>query len=205
MMQIFSNVSSAPYCVYGHYVAGVCVYVGSGYLKRAFEFDRDRSETHREVTQSEEISVTIFTRCSTRSEAIETERNFILTMQPRINRQHVGVKLTTVRKQASAELKRQNNEMRAKLSRERRAAKHKRSQPIMCHQTGQYFYGPRHAGRALSKCPARISATVRGICRSVDGLTFRKATWEETGFDRDLIGRPKAQDAAPSKFIFCTS
>lgn len=196
-MQMFTDVSSKPFCVYGHYLLDRCVYVGSGYLKRAFTFDSDRGDEHRRVMKGSDISVCIFERYATEKEARDAERCFIIAMQPELNKHHYGIKTRTIRREITLA----NKAKRAERERKRRDAKHSRCRPIMCHQTLQYFYGPRHAGRKMNLCPARISAAVRGICRSVDGITFRYATWDETGLDVDLIGRPKAQDAAPEKFL----
>lgn len=198
-MTTFMNVTSEPYCVYGHFIEENCIYVGSGYLKRAFEFERDRSERHREALRANDISVKIFNRHRLRADALAQEREMIKTRLPLFNIQNGDTQYR--RKKITAEnARKHNNETRAKLAREKRDAKHSKSYPIMCIQTGQYFFGAGHAGRVLNKCRSRIRAAVTGACRSVDGYMFVQATWEESGLDKSLVGRQALQDTAPASF-----
>lgn len=185
-MQV-ENLGSMPYCVYGHFDRADCFYVGSGTWKRAFEFQYDRSTTHKQKMSECDMTVMILHRCSTRDEAYRIEKQMIELFMPPMNRWLANGIRTKNRKEA---LRKPRAEKR-----ERPKAEYKHVYPIKCIQTGRYFYGGTHAGRAMNLSSAHINAVVLGKTKAVQGYTFRRATWEESGLDRALIGKPEKQDA----------
>lgn len=188
-MLTVENVTNVPYCVYGHVADRTCFYIGSGTLRRAFEFERDRGDAHRAKLQSSNVSVIIFSRYEKRVDALEVEREMIRAFLPECNIQHSnGIRRRIAHKIAK-------DEKRVINARFRRKAEWKRVYPIKCVETGVYFYGFAHAGRKMNICGARINAALHGRCSSADGYHFVRATWEESGLDRALIGKPKLQDA----------
>lgn len=194
-MTMIRDVTNAPHCVYGHFSNGQCFYVGSGSLKRAFDFTRDRSQQYLNKFRTSTVSVVIFHRCSDRDEAYRVEKEMILALMPEVN-QYLVAGARTRHKKAQ---EKQEKQTVKKIKREKRQSEKPKPEwkhvyPIKCIETGLYFYGSAHAGRAMDIHQARISATTLGKCSSADGYHFLRTTWDEAGLNRDFIGKPYLQD-----------
>lgn len=154
------------YCVYGHYVDGTCIYIGSGRLARAFNvFQAGRNETWKARIKTANVDIEIFLFTDNRQEALKLERVMIRVMQPECN--ITGI----INSKTGTQFER--SEQPYKLD----------FRPIKCVQTGKYYKGTADAGRDMNIHQARISAVVHGRCSSADGYTFVRVSWDEAGME----------------------
>ena len=203
-MDQLENLMSKPFCVYAHVDGDTIFYVGCGYVQRAFEFKRDRKQEHKNRMNSCDFTVKIFARFSCRQETLDFERSMISVLQPECNMQLSRMEEKLIRRDQSAEIRkeryrqkriahREANPRIRKPKKERPKGEYKNIYPIQCVETGTYYYGATHAGREMQISQARVSATLLGKCSSADGYHFVRATWEESCLDRAAIHKPHLQ------------
>ena len=162
------------YCVYAHFQNEECFYIGMGTAQRSISPEW-RNELWNARYKEAPVTVKILHRTHDRREAFNLERHLIRVMKPSCN-------LTGV--------------VQTRSGRKRKVKVYDPKPykynflPIKCEQTGKYYVGSAEAGRDMGIHQARISAVVNGRCRSADGYTFKRVSWEEAGMkprERPLI------------------
>lgn len=82
----FHHILDKPYCVYGHFIFGEILYIGSGKISRAFECTRaQRNVMWHRIREGRPVSVRIFETFATCNEARRFEYAMIAEKDPPAN------------------------------------------------------------------------------------------------------------------------
>ena len=145
-------------CVYKHTNCGVCFYVGSGSLSRAFCVQNRKQRWMEYVSCLSSFDVEIVGLFHSRNEAEDLEKILIEKLSPKCNIVY-NSKYKQKRKQLS-----ENHKQKLRVSGKARKVLHV--------ETGEVFPSAKAASRHFSLSRTYASEVARGIRAPISGLTF---------------------------------